>query len=139
MKRLAFAIMVALLVVPATLHAQRGRGNDTARVAGNTARAGDDGPRVSGSVQLTFGSGHVAIIREHYAPRYRSLPPGLQKKYARTGQLPPGWQSKLEPFPVAIERQLPPLSGDYRRGVIDGHAVIVDGRTNVILDVAVLF
>jgi hypothetical protein len=32
------------------------------------------------------------------------------------------------------------LSGvGYRRGLIDGHAVIYDSRTNVIVDVAVLF
>lgn len=26
----------------------------------------------------------------------QELPPGLQKKYQRTGQLPPGWQDKLQ-------------------------------------------
>jgi len=26
---------------------------------------------------------------------HKSLPPGLQKKYERTGELPPGWQKKL--------------------------------------------
>lgn len=25
----------------------------------------------------------------------KSLPPGLQKKYERTGELPPGWEKKL--------------------------------------------
>jgi hypothetical protein len=30
----------------------------------------------------------VRIIREYYEPRYRSLPPGLAKKFARTGHLP---------------------------------------------------
>ena len=121
------ALVLTLLVVwVGTVHAQRGR-------------PANDAPAVSGSVQATFSSADVRIIREHYAQRYRGLPPGLQKKYARTGQLPPGWQRKLEAFPVAIERRLPALPADYRRGVIDGHAVIVNGRTNVILDVAVLF
>jgi hypothetical protein len=31
------------------------------------------------------------------------------------------------------------LPTDYRRGVIDAHAVIINSRTNVIVDVAVLF
>jgi hypothetical protein len=84
-------------------------------------------------------AGDVRIIREHYAPRYRSLPPGLQKKYARTGQLPPGWQKKREPFPVALERRLASLPTGYQRGVIDGHAVIDGSRSQVIFDVAVLF
>ena len=121
------ALVLTLLVAwVGPVHAQRGR-------------PANDAPGVAGSVQVTFSAGDVRLIREHYASRNRSLPPGLQKKYARTGQLPPGWERKLEVFPVAIERRLPALPADYRRGVIDGHAVIVNGRTNVILDVAVLF
>lgn len=27
--------------------------------------------------------------------KHKNLPPGLQKKYERTGELPPGWQKKL--------------------------------------------
>lgn len=27
--------------------------------------------------------------------KQKSIPPGLQKKYERTGELPPGWQKKL--------------------------------------------
>ncbi len=51
----------------------------------------------------------------------------------------PGWQKKFEPFPVEVERRLPALPDGYRRGVIDGHGVIFNTRTNVIIDVAVLF
>ena len=88
-------------------------------------------------VDFHFSTGHVHTIREYYAPRYRNLPPGLQKKYARTGQLPPGWEKKMEPLPVAIEREMPRLPTGYRRGVIDGHVVVARGST--IIDVAVLF
>jgi hypothetical protein len=91
------------------------------------------------SVHIAFGTGEVKVIREHYAPRYRNLPPGLRKKVARGGTLPPGWQKKLEPFPVVLERQLPPLAPGYRRGVIDGHAVIYRQDSHMIIDVAVLF
>jgi len=91
----------------------------------------------STNVDIHFSAGNVRVIREHYASRYRQLPPGLQKKYARTGQLPPGWEKRMEPLPVAIERELPRLPDGYRRGVIDGHAVITRGGT--IIDVAVLF
>ncbi len=27
--------------------------------------------------------------------KHKQLPPGLQKKYQRTGEIPPGWQKKL--------------------------------------------
>jgi hypothetical protein len=84
-----------------------------------------------------FAVDHVKVIRTHYAPRYRNLPPGLRKKYARTGHLPPGWEKKMEPLPVAIERGLPRLPDGYRRGVIDAHVVIHKGGT--IVDVAALF
>jgi hypothetical protein len=86
-----------------------------------------------------FSVENVRVIREYYAPRYRQLPPGLQKKYARTGQLPPGWQQRMEPLPVKIERELPHLPDGYRRGVIDGHAVVYNSRAGTIIDVAVLF
>ena len=71
----------------------------------------------------------VRLIREYYAPHYRRLPPGLAKKYDRTGQLPPGWQKKLRPLPAAVERQLIVLPPEYRRGIIDGYAVVYDPRT----------
>ena len=98
-----------------------------------------DARHASAEVHVVFTSRDVGIIRQHYAPRYRSLPPGLQKKYARTGQLPPGWQKRMEPFPVIVERELVVLPSGYRRGVLDGHAVIYNPRTQVIIDVAVLF
>lgn len=81
----------------------------------------------------------VRVIQEYYAPRYRTLPPGLQKKLVRTGHLPPGWERKLEPFPVVVERQLIPLPSPYRRGVLDGYAVVYDPRTQVIVDVTAIF
>jgi hypothetical protein len=96
-------------------------------------------PAAQVSVHVVFASTDVVILRDHYAPRYRNLPPGLQKKVARGGELPPGWKKKFEPFPVALEHRLSPLPTGYRRGVIDAHAVIFNTRTNVIVDVAVLF
>jgi len=98
-----------------------------------------DARHASAELHVVFTSRDVGIIRQHYAPRYQRLPPGLQKKYARTGQLPPGWQKKMEPFPVVVERELVVLPSGYRRGVLDGHAVIYNPRTQVIIDVAVLF
>src|SRR5207244_12309268 len=81
----------------------------------------------------------VRVIREYYAPRYRDLPPGLQKKLYRTGHLPPGWAKRMEPMPVAVERDLAPVPVGYRRGVIAGYAVIYEPRTEGLIDMAVLF
>jgi len=128
MKRGLCVLVVAMLMSGAVVESQ-GRGK---RVEPGVEHG-------SGSVHIVFGTHDAQIIREYYAPRYRNLPPGLQKKLARTGQLPPGWQKRFEPFPVAIERQLVALPAGYRRGVVDGNAVIFDDRRHVILDVAVLF
>ena len=81
----------------------------------------------------------VRVIGEYYAPRSRPLPPGLEKKYYRTGHLPPGWEKRVEPFPVAVERQLPPLPTGYRRAFIDGYAVVYIPRTQVVVDVFATF
>lgn len=89
-------------------------------------------------VVVVFATRDVDVIRSHYRGKHKKLPPGLAKKYARTGQLPPGWQKKMQPLPVALERTLPPLPKGYRRGVIDAHAVIYDPR-GLIVDIAVLF
>jgi hypothetical protein len=80
----------------------------------------------------------VRIIREYYEPRYSSLPPGLAKKYARTGHLPPGWQRKMEPLPAAIERELVVLPPGYRRGYIDGNVVVYSPGTQVLIDIVAL-
>lgn len=80
----------------------------------------------------------VRIIREYYEPRYRSLPPGLAKKYRRTGHLPPGWEKKMEPLPVAVERRLVALPPGYRRGYIDGSVVVYSPRTSVLIDIVAL-
>ena len=130
------AVMLAGTVVTAA--APQGRGKKHAKPA-HTAVERDARPDARVGVQVMFASVDVTILRNHYAPRYRNLPPGLQKKVARGGALPPGWQKKFEPFPVALERRLTALPAGYRRGVIDGHAVIYNSRTNVILDVAQLF
>ena len=71
---------------------------------------------------------------EHYYDGPRSLPPGLRKKYYRTGTLPPGWQTKIRPFPPELVRSLPPPPPNCDRGYIDGVAVVYDRKTRVILD-----
>lgn len=79
------------------------------------------------------------IITEYYAPRRRELPPGLQKKLNRTGRLPSGWEGRMQPLPVVVERQLAPVPSGYSRGYIDGYAVVYSPRTRVVIDIAVVF
>jgi hypothetical protein len=135
MKRTIYLVIAGLLV-SSTLYAGPSR-NDHDK--GKKAKYEPANDSRSVSVHVVFLPREVRIIREYYGPRYRNLPPGLQKKYRRTGQLPPGWQKKMQPFPVAVERQMTVLPAGYSRGVIDGHAIIYNPRTQVIVDMAVLF
>lgn len=75
---------------------------------------------------------YAAVQRYYTGPR--NLPPGLRKKYRRTGELPPGWQKKLQPFPPELVRVLPPPPPNCDRGYIDGFAVVYDRRTRIIVD-----
>ncbi|HEU5402737.1 MAG TPA: hypothetical protein VFU86_15355 [Terriglobales bacterium] len=106
--------------------------------------AGDPGVSVQGTI--VFGARDREIIRDYYyrgnsglppglAKRGGDLPPGLQKHLERNGTLPPGLQKKLSPFPVDLERRLPPLAAGYRRGIIGMSVVIIDRRTQRIMDV----
>lgn len=134
MKRLVAVTLVGLLLGGAVLSADKG-GKKKRKDAPHTV-AHSHGSSVN--VHVVFGAREVEVLRTHYAPRYRNLPPGLAKKYARTGQLPPGWQKKMEPLPVVVERELVVLPAGYRRGVFEGHAVIYNS-SGMIIDVAVLF
>ena len=138
MQRVTCAVMMVFLVVGGASAAAPSQGKGKRHGEPERASRVTDG-NAPVAVTITFSSSDVRVIRRHYESRYRNLPPGLQKKVARGGELPPGWKKKLEPFPVGLERELPVLPSGYRRGVIDGHAVIYNSRTNVVIDVAVLF
>jgi hypothetical protein len=128
--RLFYLTLSALLVVSGVTLAEGKPGRKHGKHRESTREA---------AVHGRFSQREILVIREYYAPRYRALPPGLQKKVHRTGQLPPGWQKKFEPFPIEVERNLIDLPRGYRRGIIDGHAVVVDSIKQRIVDVAVLF
>lgn len=85
-----------------------------------------------------FVEREVHVIREYYRPHYRALPRGVRHHYYRTGRLPRGWERRMRPIPVYVERELVVLPREYHRGIIDGHAVVYNSR-GVILDIAVLF
>ncbi len=69
------------------------------------------------------------------AKRGGNLPPGLQKKLERDGQLPPGLQKRMEPLPVDLDRRLPRLPDNWQRVVVERDIILIDRRTNRILDI----
>lgn len=63
------------------------------------------------------------------------LPPGLEKQLVRRGTLPPGLQKRLQPCPEELERRLPPPPPDCAHLVIGGHLVLLNRKTNIIVDI----
>lgn len=139
LRMVAGAVVFALLAgVPQAVAASDKKGKKHAKHE-RAAQVSDRDSDARVALDVRFGPVDIRFIRNHYADRYRSLPPGLRKKVARGGQLPPGWRKKFEPFPASLDGRLRRLPRGYDRGVIDGHAVIYDSKTHVIVDVAVLF
>ncbi len=145
-----FSILLLCILLSALAATAGPKGNGKGKGKGShpegkEARGG--GTQVS--VNLFVGSDHDRIQRffvpstgglpPGLAKRRGDLPPGLAKQLIRNGHLPPGLEKKLYPFPVELERALPPLEPGLVRGMIGGSAVIFNGNTRVVLDVFTVF
>ena len=64
--------------------------------------------------------------------KVKELPPGIRKKLARGGTLPPGIAKQV--LPDGLHRQLPPRDGQHYE-VIGTDVVLVETATKVIVDV----
>jgi hypothetical protein len=65
---------------------------------------------------------------------FESLPPGIQKKVARGGTLPPGQAKKLRRLPESCTARLGPLPRDVDR-IIYGNRIVLVGGGGRILDI----
>lgn len=127
-------ISLCLLVATISLDAKKKRrGNDDGR-DGYAKFRNEDVREIQG-----YYHGQQSGLPPGLAKRGGDLPPGLEKKLRRNGQLPPGLQKRIEPFPVELERRMPPLRRGLSRGLLGGRAVIYDPRTMAIVDVTVIF
>src|SRR5215831_16367801 len=81
---------------------------------------------------------HWYVSHESHLPpglaKKDRLPPGLEKQLIVRGHLPPGLEKKIEPAPVEIVRVLPPPPPDCQHVVIGGHLVLLNRKTQVVLD-----
>jgi hypothetical protein len=111
-------------------HDQHGRGHGRR----DDDQGEDKHNRGNGNRGRYFRDDDTAYLRQYYGGPV-DLPPGLRKKYYRTGKLPPGWEKRFRPFPPDVIRRLPPPPAYCDRGYIDGYAVVYDRRTRVIVDV----
>ena len=147
MKKLLLSLTIAAVAfsLPVVLAQGKGKGQgqgkdrSAAKPAANAEQAEDRGkPQKGGAdARITFGS-YSNVIQDYYRPRQGSLPPGLEKQLQRNGTLPPGLQKKLKPFPVELERRLPPIPAGYSRHIVGAQAVILEGKTNRVVDMMAL-
>jgi len=146
--RFALLVVIAFVLLSYPLSAQgnsQGKGhNKHAQDQSQDDNAGPDGGR--GGVRIVFSTRDRELIRGYYHDRYSNLPPGLakrggnlppglQKHLERDGTLPPGLQKRVEPFPEDLEVRLPRLPDSYRRVVLGVDIMILDRRTQRIVDI----
>ena len=133
---LRFAMMAAFLAAAPVALSQ---GNSHGHGKGNPH---DQQPGVT----ISFGVHDREVIRDYYRGRFSNLPPGLakrggnlppglQKHLERDGTLPPGLQKRVSPFPRELEGRLPRLPTTYRRVILGQTAIILDRRTQRIMDI----
>ena len=131
--------LCAAMVLSGAAFAQ---GNSQGKGHGKHGQKQDDGA----SVQIVFSAHDRDVIRDYYrgdssnlppglAKRHGNLPPGLQKHLERDGTLPPGLQKRVPPFPDDLEGRLPRLPPVYRRVVLGADIIILDRRTQKIMDI----
>jgi hypothetical protein len=144
MKRFPAVILCGLIFAGVSLigYAQ-GNGNGHGK-GHNKQSANEDNER--GGARIVFTVHDRDVIRDYYqrqnaslppglAKRNGNLPPGLQKHLERDGTLPPGLQKRVQPFPQELERRLPPLPETYARVTLGVDVLILDRRTQRIVDV----
>ena len=110
----------------------KGKGHD---------KHGDD----QGDNDQGYYHGHDKDIHDWYSKHGNNLPPGLAKKdrlppglekqLILRGTLPPGLQKKVYPAPVEVVRRLPPPPPDCENVVIGGHFVLLNRKTNIVVDI----
>ena len=132
-KRRLALILCCTFAFAGALSAQKGRGHD--REEGRRFRDND----VRIIVDYYRGHEHERGLPPGLAKRGGHLPPGLMKQLRRNGRLPPGLEKRMMPFPVEVERRLPPCPYGMRRGLVDGVAVMFSVRTGIVVDFAAVF
>jgi hypothetical protein len=125
------------------------QGNSQGKGKGHNKQADQDDDRDRGDkhgVRIVFSVHDRDTIRGYYqdrnsnlppglAKRNGNLPPGLQKHLERDGTLPPGLQKRVQPFPEDLERRLPRLPDTYQRVTLGVDILILDRRTQRIVDI----
>lgn len=129
------ALLAGLAIVGTALGCVSGGGT---RVTGGVVHQTENS-----RIEVRFSAQDREIVHEYYGKKRSSLPPGLAKKaqlppglsrqVERSGHLPPGLERKR--LPRDLEQRLSPVPEGYVRLRVGADVVLMNGRTEVILDV----
>jgi hypothetical protein len=134
LKPVLLGVLLASLAAPFAASADQGRGRGQGKARGASARD---------EAVVIDRDGHRRIVHDYYRnnalppglAKRESLPPGLAKQLRERGELPPGLQKRLTPVPSPLSARLPGLPAHYSRYFAGNDLLIVDNRSNRIVDV----
>lgn len=139
--RILFGVLLgaSLSIGGATMAQGNGNGNGHGKGNGNGhGKHGNDDAGVYYQTHqqkmMTWYSGVQSNLPPGLAKKDH-LPPGLEKQLVRNGTLPPGLQKKIYPAPVELQRCLPPPPPDCANMVVGGRVVLLNQKTNLIVDI----
>lgn len=138
--RVAAALLGGAVLAAGVLAAPQGKAKkDSSQSAGDKIREVlPEAERIFTREEITLVTDYFRDNRSGLPPglaKRERLPPGLERQLRQNGTLPPGLQKKVQPLPLALERQLRVLPTGYRRVVIAGNVILMNEKTAVIYDI----
>jgi hypothetical protein len=135
-----------MLSLPSSAISQSGHPKDVREAALDNERGLGDGQQQWEHDPIVFSPRDRKAIRNYYrgadsklAPRLAKqnglVSPALRKPLQRNGIIPAGLQRLVEPLASDLERGLQPLDSNYSRGIVGQDVVIIENRTQRIVDV----
>jgi len=145
MKERMMSLTAVLAIASIMTGAVWAQGQSQGKAPQSTQTAGDKVRQVLPASEPVFATREVSIIQGWFRTnlnnlppglaKRETLPPGLQKQLVQRGTLPPGLQKKIQPLPIALERQLSPIPTGYRRVVVAGNVILMNPTTGLIYDI----
>ena len=135
---LAAVLALSLAAAPALADQGKGKGKgNSGKPSGGTMEDVVEGV-TAGVLGAVLSDDERRIIQRYFGEhpdavgKVKELPPGIRKKLARGGTLPPG--IAMQVLPDGLHRRLPPRDGQHYE-IIGTDVVLVRTATKVIVDV----
>ena len=134
---LAAVLALSLAAAPALADQGKGKGKaNSGKPSGGTMEDVVEGV-TAGVLGAVLSDDERRVIQRYFGEhpdtvKVKELPPGIRKKLARGGAMPPG--IAMQVLPDGLHRQLPPRFGQHYE-IIGTDVVLIETATRVIVDV----